>query len=400
MDGYHRVSKARTAGLSHLPAVNIDRGIEPKEIKTPKEEMIDGVLHRYCNTCEEPKPLNADYFRPTETKRGDTYRSDCLACVRGQTNLHNRGRYASDPEYQAREVTRNQEPEKRESQQVRYKERVNTEPGYLANKNQQRKDREAKYPLKHRYKRWKDGLWKKHKLTPEEFYNMLLEQDNYCDICLRKYQEVWEGASEEYLDSRWAVFHVDHDHKTDSLRSLLCFNCNTGLGGFDDDIQLMQNAIEYLKLPSRAPSEITNLDLEDPDGRFAIPHWDPQSWEEEFRARKNKKEERFTTSKNRNLKKLYGITIGQYEWLLSKQQGVCWICNRPEQSKKSEKQKHPRTLSVNHDEVTGRIRGLLCFNHNRGIGQFMHRTETVSAAIEYIERWNKIICQSTGYIGE
>lgn len=39
---------------------------------------------------------------------------------------------------------------------------------------------------------------------------------------------------------------MDHDHKTDQLRSLLCLKCNSGLGFFDDDPDLLLQAMKYL----------------------------------------------------------------------------------------------------------------------------------------------------------
>ncbi|WP_082772151.1 endonuclease domain-containing protein [Actinoplanes sp. TFC3] len=41
--------------------------------------------------------------------------------------------------------------------------------------------------------------------------------------------------------------HVEHDHRTDRLRGILCFNCNGGLGQFRDDPEFLANAITYLK---------------------------------------------------------------------------------------------------------------------------------------------------------
>lgn len=39
---------------------------------------------------------------------------------------------------------------------------------------------------------------------------------------------------------------VDHDHKTGKIRGILCNNCNSGLGFFQDDPILLAQAIEYL----------------------------------------------------------------------------------------------------------------------------------------------------------
>lgn len=39
----------------------------------------------------------------------------------------------------------------------------------------------------------------------------------------------------------------DHDHETGKARDWLCDSCNTGLGRFKDNIELMEKAIAYLK---------------------------------------------------------------------------------------------------------------------------------------------------------
>lgn len=66
-------------------------------------------------------------------------------------------------------------------------------------------------------------------------YNRLLEvQKGLCRIC-RKAPE------------RRALA-VDHDHKTDRVRGLLCTKCNLMLGFASDDITLLKAGIEYLQL--------------------------------------------------------------------------------------------------------------------------------------------------------
>ena len=41
--------------------------------------------------------------------------------------------------------------------------------------------------------------------------------------------------------------YIDHDHITGQNRGILCCRCNTGLGKFEDDINLLQFAINYLR---------------------------------------------------------------------------------------------------------------------------------------------------------
>lgn len=42
-------------------------------------------------------------------------------------------------------------------------------------------------------------------------------------------------------------FHIDHCHRTNKFRGLLCSNCNSGLGLFNDSIEKLRSAIKYLK---------------------------------------------------------------------------------------------------------------------------------------------------------
>ena len=78
-------------------------------------------------------------------------------------------------------------------------------------------------------------LLKKFNIDIETYNKMLSEQNNSCFICNVKFDN----------DSK--KFAVDHCHETNNIRGLLCQNCNTGLGFFRDNIEILQNAIEYLR---------------------------------------------------------------------------------------------------------------------------------------------------------
>jgi hypothetical protein len=41
---------------------------------------------------------------------------------------------------------------------------------------------------------------------------------------------------------------VDHDHETGVVRGILCLYCNTPMGAFGGDPQLIKAAIEHLKI--------------------------------------------------------------------------------------------------------------------------------------------------------
>tara|TARA_B100001250_G_scaffold293225_1_gene254862 strand:+ start:939 stop:1508 length:570 start_codon:yes stop_codon:yes gene_type:complete len=40
---------------------------------------------------------------------------------------------------------------------------------------------------------------------------------------------------------------LDHDHSTGKVRGYLCESCNTGIGRFKDNIELLKNAIKWLE---------------------------------------------------------------------------------------------------------------------------------------------------------
>lgn len=44
---------------------------------------------------------------------------------------------------------------------------------------------------------------------------------------------------------------LDHNHSTGNVRGWLCESCNTGIGRFDDKIDIIQNAIDWLKRTNR-----------------------------------------------------------------------------------------------------------------------------------------------------
>lgn len=70
----------------------------------------------------------------------------------------------------------------------------------------------------------------------------------------------------------------------------------------------------------------------------------------------------------------YGCTPEQYGNLLERQGGVCAIC----------KGIVTRSLCVDHNHKTGRIRGLLCDRCNPGLGYFLDDPALLAAAIRYL----------------
>lgn len=88
--------------------------------------------------------------------------------------------------------------------------------------------------------------------------------------------------------------------------------------------------------------------------------------------------------KNVKLKSLYGITLEQYRALEIQQQGECRICGNPETEVTNGKSQR---LSVDHDHVTGMVRGLICRNCNRGMGTLNDDPVYLRRCAEYLESY-------------
>lgn len=78
----------------------------------------------------------------------------------------------------------------------------------------------------------------------------------------------------------------------------------------------------------------------------------------------------------------YGLTKEDYDALLEGQNGGCAICGCPPARRKKQRSD---LFHVDHDHVTGKVRGLLCFNCNGGLGQFKDDAERLRRAVAYLE---------------
>jgi len=72
-----------------------------------------------------------------------------------------------------------------------------------------------------------------------DYERMLAEQNGVCAICLQPERSKQNG--------RIIDLAVDHDHKTGRVRQLLCMTCNQMLGAINDNQELLQKAIDYLR---------------------------------------------------------------------------------------------------------------------------------------------------------
>ena len=81
-------------------------------------------------------------------------------------------------------------------------------------------------------------------------------------------------------------------------------------------------------------------------------------------------------AKNSVLKKMYGLTLEEYNKMSNSQKHVCKICG--------ESEPYNTSLAVDHCHTTGKIRGLLCSNCNRALGFMKDSKERLKNAIVYL----------------
>lgn len=81
--------------------------------------------------------------------------------------------------------------------------------------------------------------------------------------------------------------------------------------------------------------------------------------------------------------RLYGLAQDDYLAMFDQQGGVCAICRQPETMTY---RGNVKTLCVDHDHETGRVRGLLCAACNFVLGKFQDDPARLRTAAEYLER--------------
>jgi hypothetical protein len=105
------------------------------------------------------------------------------------------------------------------------------------NKNKDKRRIQSKrYYLKNKEKVHEWHMQYSYGITRENREEILKSQNDSCAIC---------GKPANNVDE----FDVDHCHNTGTVRGLLCHKCNTGIGFFEDDPELLTKAIQYLVKP-------------------------------------------------------------------------------------------------------------------------------------------------------
>ena len=117
------------------------------------------------------------------------------------------------------------------------------------------RDYRARNPGKQAVADRKASLKRKWGLSIDDYQMMFDVQDGVCAICGKPETAVQNG--------RVLRLAVDHDHACcrgrrscgKCIRSLLCSNCNNGLGRFNDNSTSLRNAADYLDRYCAVPTD-------------------------------------------------------------------------------------------------------------------------------------------------
>ena len=163
---------------------------------------------KQCCRCNRSLPKTSEFFFVNKSKY-DRFRYECKDCSK-------------------QHVIANKEKIKKQRAefQQRHKERLSETRKTEYNV---KKSRKSRFEL--------SDVWNTYKITEIDLRAMMDDQKGCCSIC--KESLVLPDSKKSYS--------IDHDHKTGSVRGLLCQNCNIGLGLFKDNINSLKAAISYLE---------------------------------------------------------------------------------------------------------------------------------------------------------
>lgn len=74
-------------------------------------------------------------------------------------------------------------------------------------------------------------LQARYGITLEDYNDLLESQNGLCAVCDKPMERI----------------NVDHCHSSGKVRGLLCFGCNVAIGHFNDDIEVILSAVEYIR---------------------------------------------------------------------------------------------------------------------------------------------------------
>ena len=154
---------------------------------------------KVCTKCQLNKNLTDFYFNSSR----NNYKSVCKICERA------------------------------------YKKKIRATPKHkeyirVYNKKWREQNKE-KLALWNETKERSNRIRRTYGITEEQYNNLSEIQNHCCAICKTHKNELPKPL------------YVDHCHDTGTIRGLLCQKCNSGIGLLKDSIEILENAVSYLK---------------------------------------------------------------------------------------------------------------------------------------------------------
>jgi hypothetical protein len=85
--------------------------------------------------------------------------------------------------------------------------------------------------------------------------------------------------------------------------------------------------------------------------------------------------------REQHLRYRYNLSVEQYQQMFEKQKGLCAICGIHQSELK-------RPLSIDHNHITGKIRGLLCIPCNNQLATLENKEYCTKASL-YLQEYNR-----------
>ena len=171
------------------------------------------TITKECSVCERTLPLS-DFYTRKRASGERVSRAQCKICSIKSVAMWGK-----------------KNPEKKNAKDKKYAKKHRGKVDLAIAK--WRKANPEKMQL-YKHNGYKTHLMQKFGITIEDYDSMYIEQGGCCGIC---------GTHQSELNKKLCV---DHCHETDVVRGLLCCRCNTSIGKFEDNVNLLQNAINYL----------------------------------------------------------------------------------------------------------------------------------------------------------
>jgi len=170
---------------------------------------------KICNICKIEKLATEEHFYEGSCKDG--LASSCIDCHK--IYMKN---------WRARNKDRIRKARKQYYQKHK-KEAIQ----YQQNHKEQMKIYDKKYRQRHSDRIKNKNLKYIYGITLEDKKKIYKNQNNKCKIC------------DNFFDIN--LLKIDHNHLTNEIRGLLCNKCNAGIGFLQENLKILQNAINYLK---------------------------------------------------------------------------------------------------------------------------------------------------------